>query len=120
MRTLPQVIADGRDRDARERMLLGSLMAGMAFANSPCAAVHALAYPLGGHYHLPHGLTNSLMLVPVRTSICPRPRVYAQLGRAILGDSDPCRITQSRNASSKPGAPRVVHALRPESPLGRR
>ncbi len=86
--TLPQVIADGRDRDARERMLLGSLMAGMAFANSPCAAVHALAYPLGGHYHLPHGLTNSLMLVPVLNFNLPAAtREYAQLGRAILGDS---------------------------------
>jgi alcohol dehydrogenase class IV len=43
-------------------MLLGSTLAGQAFANSPVAAVHALAYPLGGHYHLAHGLTNALVL----------------------------------------------------------
>ena len=43
-------------------MLLGSLLAGQAFANSPVAAVHALAYPLGGHFHIPHGLSNSLVL----------------------------------------------------------
>jgi alcohol dehydrogenase class IV len=56
---------DGTNRDAREKMLLGAMLAGQAFSNSPVAAVHALAYPLGGHYHLPHGLTNALMLGPV-------------------------------------------------------
>ena len=43
-------------------MLLGSCLAGQAFANAPVAAVHALAYPLGGRYHIPHGLSNSLVL----------------------------------------------------------
>ncbi len=46
---------DGKNRHAREAMLLGATLAGQAFANSPVAAVHALAYPLGGHYHIPHG-----------------------------------------------------------------
>lgn len=53
---------DGNDRSARMNMLLGSLYAGMAFSNSPCAAVHALAYPIGSLFHVPHGLSNSLML----------------------------------------------------------
>lgn len=79
------VISDGKNADAREAMLLGSLFAGMAFANAPVAAVHALAYPLGGHYHLPHGLTNALVLVPVlkfnREAAAP---MYAELARAIL------------------------------------
>ena len=44
------VCEDGRDREARGCMLLGSLYAGIAFANSPCAGVHALAYPLGSHF----------------------------------------------------------------------
>ncbi|MFT7593885.1 MAG: alcohol dehydrogenase class IV [Paracoccaceae bacterium] len=51
-----------QDRDARSQMLLGSMLAGMAFANAPVAAVHALAYPLGGHFHVPHGLSNALVL----------------------------------------------------------
>ena len=51
-----------QDRDARSAMLLGSMLAGMAFANAPVAAVHALAYPLGGHFHVPHGLSNALVL----------------------------------------------------------
>ena len=48
-------------------MLLGSLMAGMSFANSPVAAVHALAYPLGGKYKITHGLSNALILPYVLT-----------------------------------------------------
>ena len=51
--------------DARSAMLLGAHLAGLAFANAPVAGVHALAYPLGGIHHLPHGLSNALMLRPV-------------------------------------------------------
>ncbi len=57
-----QVCAHPDDRDARANMLLGSMLAGMAFTNAPVAAVHALAYPLGGHFHVPHGLSNALVL----------------------------------------------------------
>lgn len=54
--------SDGENREARADMLLGSMLAGMAFANAPVGAVHALAYPLGGHFHVPHGLSNALVL----------------------------------------------------------
>ena len=53
---------DPGNRAARGAMLLGSMLAGMAFANAPVAAVHALAYPLGGHFKVPHGLSNALVL----------------------------------------------------------
>lgn len=56
------VCANPGDREARGAMLLGSMLAGMAFANAPVAAVHALAYPLGGHFKVPHGLSNALVL----------------------------------------------------------
>ncbi|MFT6916323.1 MAG: alcohol dehydrogenase class IV [Motiliproteus sp.] len=59
---IEQAVSDGRSIDVRSKMLLGSLLAGQAFANSPVAGVHALAYPLGGIYHLSHGLTNALVL----------------------------------------------------------
>lgn len=53
---------DGRNLAARQAMLLGALLAGQAFANAPVGAVHALAYPIGGIFHVPHGLSNSLVL----------------------------------------------------------
>jgi alcohol dehydrogenase class IV len=53
------------DQDARGAMLLGAHLAGIAFDNAPVAGVHALAYPLGGHFHVPHGLSNSLVLTHV-------------------------------------------------------
>ncbi len=59
---IERVIAEPGDIDARGAMLIGSTLAGMAFANSPVAAVHALAYPIGGTFHIPHGLSNALVL----------------------------------------------------------
>ena len=56
---------DPSNLPARSAMLLGAHLAGVAFANAPVGGVHALAYPLGGLFHLPHGLTNALMLRPV-------------------------------------------------------
>ncbi|RBP85216.1 iron-containing alcohol dehydrogenase [Marinomonas rhizomae] len=80
---------DGQNRAAREAMLLGANLAGQAFSNSPVAAVHALAYPLGGHYHLPHGLTNALMLGPVlRYNMAVAAPLYAELADVVLGSSE--------------------------------
>jgi alcohol dehydrogenase class IV len=81
---LPLVMRDGRDKAARGAMLLGSCLAGMAFANAPVAAVHALAYPLGGRYHVPHGLSNALMLLPVlRFNLQAAAPLYAELAPAV-------------------------------------
>jgi alcohol dehydrogenase class IV len=62
---LPRVMADGGDVAARSDMLLGAHFAGIAFANAPVAGVHALAYPLGSRFHVPHGAANALMLLHV-------------------------------------------------------
>jgi alcohol dehydrogenase len=56
---------DGQNLGARQAMLLGAMLAGQSFANAPCAAVHALAYPIGGIFHVPHGLSNALVLPQV-------------------------------------------------------
>jgi alcohol dehydrogenase class IV len=61
-RNLRKAVHQGDDPEARAAMLLGSMLAGQAFANSPVAAVHALAYPIGGHFGVPHGLSNALVL----------------------------------------------------------
>ncbi len=59
---LPRAVAESQNAEVRENMLLGSLLAGMALANAGVGAVHALAYPLGGLYRIPHGVANGLML----------------------------------------------------------
>ena len=89
---------DGQNRTAREAMLLGANLAGQAFSNSPVAAVHALAYPLGGHYHLPHGLTNALMLGPVlRYNMTAAAPLYAELADVVLGHSTDDDLTRASN-----------------------
>ena len=81
-----KVLASPGDIAAREAMLLGSMFAGQAFANAPVGAVHALAYPVGGHYHIPHGLSNSLMLPAVLAFNAEAgPELYAELARVIPG-----------------------------------
>lgn len=78
---------DPQDRDARSAMLLGSMLAGMAFANAPVAAVHALAYPLGGHFHVPHGLSNALVLPYVLDFNMPEAEaLYADLAPIVFPD----------------------------------
>ena len=77
---LQRVLQNGHDLDARQNMLVGSMLAGQAFANAPVAAVHALAYPLGGHFHLSHGHSNALVLTEVLKFNAPAAKqLYAEL-----------------------------------------
>jgi alcohol dehydrogenase class IV len=83
-----KVVDNGADIAAREAMLNGSLLAGMAFANASVGAVHALAYPLGGHYHLPHGLTNALVMPEVMRFNAPACAAqYAHLAHIVFDDA---------------------------------
>jgi alcohol dehydrogenase class IV len=90
-RNIRSAVHDGSDIEARSAMLLGSMLAGQAFANSPVAAVHALAYPIGGHFGIPHGLSNALVLPYVMRFNAPActesyaelaPHVFPELARA--------------------------------------
>lgn len=77
---IEKAVFDGKDIEARGAMLLGSMLAGQAFANSPVAAVHALAYPVGSLFHVPHGLSNALMLPHVLRFNAPdAAAVYAEI-----------------------------------------
>ena len=60
--SIEKAVFEGSNVEARGNMLIGAMLAGKAFANSPVAAVHALAYPIGGTFHVSHGLSNSLVL----------------------------------------------------------
>ncbi len=78
-------VNQGGDLNARSNMLLGAMLAGQAFANAPVAAVHALAYPLGGIFHIPHGLSNALVLPHVmRFNLPQAEKAYAELAPHIL------------------------------------
>ncbi len=58
-------VHDGKNIAVRERMLLGSLYAGIGLANAGVTAVHSMSYPLGGKYGVAHGIANTMLLAPV-------------------------------------------------------
>jgi len=79
--------ARGEDIQARQAMLTGSFYAGVAFCNAGVTAVHAFAYPIGARYHIPHGLANTLMLLPVfRFNMVGNMERFARLA-AMLGEN---------------------------------
>ena len=90
-RNLAKVLKNGADLEARQNMLVGSMLAGQAFANSPVGAVHALAYPLGGHFHLSHGHSNALVLIEVLKFNAPQAKHhYAELMQLLDPRSTGC------------------------------
>jgi alcohol dehydrogenase len=100
--SIERAVTNGADLNARSDMLIGAMFAGQAFANAPVGAVHALAYPLGGIFHIPHGLSNSLVLPHVLRFNAPQAEhLYAQLLPAILSSSSEVSTASSaQNASS--------------------
>lgn len=89
---------------ARANMLLGSMLAGMAFANSPVAAVHALAYPVGAIFHVPHGLSNALVLMGVM-------RFNLSHAEDLYGELAPIIEPAATGLTSNEAATRFVEAL---------
>lgn len=86
---ISDAVFNGSNMNARSNMLLGSMLAGQAFANSPVAAVHALAYPIGSQFHVPHGLSNALVLPHVMRFSAPEcASQYAELAPIVFPDID--------------------------------
>lgn len=82
---LVQACENGKNIGARQAMLLGATLAGQAFSNAPVAAVHALAYPIGGIFHVPHGLSNALVLPHVlRFNASHAAEHYAELADIVV------------------------------------
>ncbi len=90
---------DGKDEIAREAMMLGSTLAGIAFCNSSVALVHGMSRPIGAFFHVPHGLSNA-MLLPTITEfgISSAPDRYADCARA-LGIADHSETDDQANVS---------------------
>ena len=87
--SIEKAVFDGSNIEARGNMLIGAMLAGKAFANSPVAAVHALAYPIGGTFHVSHGLSNSLVLPYVlrfNSADSKTTKNYAELAPFIFPD----------------------------------
>ncbi|AWT52395.1 iron-containing alcohol dehydrogenase [Mycolicibacterium smegmatis] len=81
---LRRAYVDGDDREAREAMMLASTQAGMAFSNSSVALVHGMSRPIGGHFHVAHGLSNAMLLPAVtRFSVESAIGRYADCARAM-------------------------------------
>ncbi|MFP4381741.1 MAG: iron-containing alcohol dehydrogenase [Candidatus Sumerlaeia bacterium] len=81
---LPRAVADGKDIEARSNMSLASLYGGMCLGPVNTAAVHALAYPLGGTFDVAHGVANSLLLPHVMRFNAPScPEKYARIAEAL-------------------------------------
>jgi alcohol dehydrogenase class IV len=102
------------DIDVRSEMLLGSLEAGIAFSNASVALVHGMARPVGAYFHVPHGLSNAILLpVVMEWSLSGSPARYAQIARAMgvgvegASDDDAARagVAAVRNLASKLGVP---------------
>lgn len=65
MNNIIEACTNSEAMDAKNKMLLGSFYAGVAITASGTTAVHALSYPLGGKYHIAHGVSNAILLMPV-------------------------------------------------------
>ncbi len=84
LKHLPVAVGRGDNIMARDGMLQASLLAGIAFNNAFLGLAHAIASPLGGHFHVPHGLANAVMLPYVMEYNLPTAvRRYAEIGRAL-------------------------------------
>ncbi|MFZ5774443.1 MAG: iron-containing alcohol dehydrogenase [Thermodesulfobacteriota bacterium] len=82
---LAMACAHGGNMEARANMLLGSMLAGKALATAGVGLVHAMAYPLGGMFGIPHGLANAVLLPYVMAyNLIGNPRKFAMLAE-ILG-----------------------------------
>jgi alcohol dehydrogenase class IV len=65
MNNIEEAVNNPDAMEAKNSMMIASFYAGVAIATSGTTAVHALSYPLGGKYHVPHGVSNAIMLMPV-------------------------------------------------------
>jgi alcohol dehydrogenase class IV len=81
---LRRVYKDGSDREGREALMLGATLAGIAFSNASVALVHGMSRPIGAHFHVPHGLSNAMLLPAVTAYSAPAAlRRYADSARAM-------------------------------------
>jgi alcohol dehydrogenase class IV len=83
-RNVRAAYAEPKNEAAREAMMLGATLAGLAFSNSSVALVHGMSRPIGAHFHVAHGLSNAMLLPAVtRFSLAAALPRYAEAARAM-------------------------------------
>lgn len=86
---LERACQDGSDLEARQNMLEAAFLAGVCLTSSSTVAVHALSYPLGGKYHIAHGISNAILLAPVMQVNLPSCReAFTELAPLMIADVD--------------------------------
>jgi alcohol dehydrogenase class IV len=94
---LRKVYRSGQDKVAREALMLGSTLAGLAFSSASVALVHGMSRPVGAFFHVPHGLSNAMLLPSVTAfSITAAAERYADCARA-MGVADSQDNTETCN-----------------------
>lgn len=101
---------DPQNIEARTDMMIGAMIAGQAFSNAPCAAVHALAYPLGGFFHVPHGLSNALVLTRVMEYTLPKAKDwYAEIASSLgVGQTGSALIDEMQRIKAETHVPQTL------------
>jgi alcohol dehydrogenase len=105
---LERAVREGGDLEARGKMALGSLYGGLCLGPVNTAAVHALSYPLGGQFHIAHGVSNAVLLPHVlRFNLPQAPERYASVARALGVEP-----AGSATATAERGVERLVELSR--------
>ena len=106
---LVRAVRNGNDEEARSQVAMGSLLGGFCLGPVNTAAVHALSYPLGSSFHLPHGLSNALLLPYVMAFNLPAaPERYAGVARALGCDTAEQGVDKIRELIRQCGLPATL------------
>jgi alcohol dehydrogenase class IV len=99
-KSIRTAVFDGDNAWARHNMAMGSLLGGISFGNAGVGAVHAMSYPVGGMFHVPHGIANTLMLPWVMEyNMLACPQFFKEIGELMgenmegLSDREGCDVT---------------------------
>ncbi|MGK9181823.1 iron-containing alcohol dehydrogenase [Priestia filamentosa] len=99
-RSLRKAVYNGKDVQAREDMAMGSLLAGISLGNAGVGAVHALAYPLGGKFKVPHGVANSLLLPFVmKYNVVTDLEKFAEIAKALGENIEGLSLREAANCT---------------------
>jgi alcohol dehydrogenase class IV len=97
-----QAWSNGNNQDAREKVMLGALQAGIAFSNSSVALVHGMSRPIGAYFHVAHGVSNAALLAVVTEfSLIGNPARYADVARAMGEQTEGLSVIEAADLSVK-------------------